>query len=81
LLALVFAVGGWVFALIGWRRARSEGIKTWVVFTSILYLNFVLAPLLALGRYSVPTLPALMVMAAYGIDTVLRRRTRSTAGE
>jgi hypothetical protein len=45
------------------------------VFTAILYLNFVLAPLLALGRYSVPVIPALMVMAAYGLDTLLGRRT------
>jgi 4-amino-4-deoxy-L-arabinose transferase-like glycosyltransferase len=74
LLALVLAVGSWALALVGWRRARSEGIRTWVVFTAILYLNFVLAPLLALGRYSVPVIPALMVMAAFGIDTLLGRR-------
>jgi 4-amino-4-deoxy-L-arabinose transferase-like glycosyltransferase len=74
LLALVLAIGGWALALIGWRRARSEGISTWVVFTAILYLNLLLAPLLALGRYSVPVIPALMVMAAYGIDTLLVRR-------
>jgi 4-amino-4-deoxy-L-arabinose transferase-like glycosyltransferase len=80
LLALMLAVGGWVLAFIGWRRARSEGITTWVVFTPILYMNLVLAPLLALGRYSVPVIPALMVMAAYGIDTVLGRRARSTGG-
>jgi 4-amino-4-deoxy-L-arabinose transferase-like glycosyltransferase len=77
-LALTLAVGGWILALIGWRRARSEGISTWVVFTGILYLNLVLAPLLALGRYSVPVIPVLMVMAAYGIDTLLGRRARTT---
>jgi 4-amino-4-deoxy-L-arabinose transferase-like glycosyltransferase len=80
LLALVLAVGGWVFAFVGWRRARSEGLSTWVVFTPILYLNLVLAPLLALGRYSVPVIPALMVMAAYGVDSVLGKRLRSTGG-
>lgn len=80
LLALTLAVGGWVLAFVGWRRARSEGISTWVVFTAILYLNLVLAPLLALGRYSVPVIPALMVMAAYGIDTLLGRRMRTTGG-
>ena len=78
LLALVLAIGGWALAIVGWRRARSEGTSTWVVFTAILYLNLVLAPLLALGRYSVPVIPALMVMAAYGIDTLLGRRIRLT---
>jgi len=78
LLALVLAIGSGALAFIGWRRARSEGITTWVVFTAIFYLNFVLAPLLALGRYSVPVIPALMVMAAYGIDTLVARRMRTT---
>ena len=80
LLALTLAVGSWALAFVGWRRARSQGISTWVVFTAILYLNLVLAPLLALGRYSVPVIPALMVMAAFGIDTLLGRRAQMPQG-
>jgi 4-amino-4-deoxy-L-arabinose transferase-like glycosyltransferase len=63
----------WVFAIIGWRRARREGRPSWLLFAPILYLNLFLAALLALGRYSAPVLPALFVMAALGIDTVLLR--------
>jgi hypothetical protein len=43
----------------------------------VLYLNAVLAPLLALGRYSAPVLPTLMILAAFGIDGLLDRFTRA----
>jgi 4-amino-4-deoxy-L-arabinose transferase-like glycosyltransferase len=78
LLAIVLAVPAWLLAAIGWRRARQEARPAWLLFLPILYLNISLALLLALGRYSVPILPALMVMAAYGLDSVLTRR--GTAG-
>ncbi|MBK8334838.1 MAG: glycosyltransferase family 39 protein [Acidimicrobiaceae bacterium] len=57
LLALVLALGAWFFAVIGWRRARREQRPAWLLMLPVLYLNLVLALLLALGRYSVPILP------------------------
>ena len=37
------------------------------------------ALLLALGRYSVPILPALIVLSAFGVDTLLNRRAAARA--
>jgi 4-amino-4-deoxy-L-arabinose transferase-like glycosyltransferase len=74
LLAMVLAVAGWILAWIGWRRAHREGRPSWLLILPILYLNISLALLLALGRYSVPILPALVVLAAFGVDTLLTRR-------
>jgi 4-amino-4-deoxy-L-arabinose transferase-like glycosyltransferase len=65
----------WIFAILGWRRARTEGYVSWPLFLPIFCLNVSLAVLLALGRYSVPVLPALGILAAFGIDTLIRRRT------
>lgn len=79
LLALVLAIGGWVLAWIGWRRARRERLPSWLLILPILFLNVELALLLALGRYSVPILPALFVLAAYGVDTILDHRKVSRA--
>jgi hypothetical protein len=43
----------------------------------VFYLNVVLALLLALGRYSAPILPALLIVSAFGADTLIDRwRTR-----
>ena len=79
LLALVLAAAAWLFAIFGWRRARREGKPAWLLFLPVLYLNISLALLLALGRYSVPILPALVVLSAYGLDGLLdRRRARPT---
>jgi 4-amino-4-deoxy-L-arabinose transferase-like glycosyltransferase len=64
----------WILALIGWRRARAEGYLSWPLFLPIFCLNISLAILLALGRYSVPIVPALAVLAAFGVDTLLVRR-------
>jgi 4-amino-4-deoxy-L-arabinose transferase-like glycosyltransferase len=77
-LALVLAVASWVLAFIGWRRARREGRPSWLLFLPVLTFNISLAFLLALGRYSVPILPALLVMSAYGVDTLLTRRAASS---
>jgi 4-amino-4-deoxy-L-arabinose transferase-like glycosyltransferase len=74
MLALGLAVVLWVFAIIGWRQARREKRPAWLVLMPVFYLNVVLAVLLALGRYSVPILPALTVLAAFGVDTLLKRR-------
>ena len=53
----------WAFALIGWRRTRRERRPAWLLLLPVLYFNISLAFLLALGRYSVPVLPALIVLA------------------
>ena len=75
LLALVLAAGAWALALVGWRRSHRERRGAWVLYLPILSLNVLLARLLALGRYSVPILPALTVLAAFGADTLLGRRS------
>ena len=68
------ALISWIFAIIGWRRSQREKRITWPLFLPILYLNIMLALLLALGRYSVPILPALTVLAAFGLDSFLPNR-------
>ena len=45
----------------------------------MLYLSLVLALPLALGRYSVPILPALVGASAIGVDTPLSRRAARRA--
>jgi hypothetical protein len=73
LVAGVTALAAWIFALIGVPRARREGRPQWLLFAPVLYLNFFLAALLALGRYSVPVLPTLLVASAFGVDVLLAR--------
>lgn len=79
LLAFVLAAGAWALALVGWRRARRERIPVWLLLLPVLYLNTLLAALLALGRYSVPILPALLVLSAYGLDALLPPRREPPA--
>jgi 4-amino-4-deoxy-L-arabinose transferase-like glycosyltransferase len=73
LAAGVMALGAWVLAAIGLKRAWREARPTWLLVAPILYFNLLLAPLLALGRYSVPVLPCLIVLSAFGIDTLWAR--------
>jgi 4-amino-4-deoxy-L-arabinose transferase-like glycosyltransferase len=73
LLTGLLALGVWVFALVGASRGWREGRPVWLVLLPPLHLNILLAALLALGRYSVPVLPTLLVVSAYGVDTVLTR--------
>ncbi|MET0144606.1 MAG: glycosyltransferase family 39 protein [Ilumatobacteraceae bacterium] len=73
LLVGVFAIGAWVLAIIGWRQARREHKVVWPFLLPVIYLNVVLALLLALGRYSAPVLPALFVVGAFGVDTLLTK--------
>ncbi len=79
LLAFVLAAGAWALALVGWRRARRERLPVWLLLLPVLYLNILLAALLALGRYSVPILPALLVLSAYGLDALLPPRREPPA--
>jgi 4-amino-4-deoxy-L-arabinose transferase-like glycosyltransferase len=73
LLVLVCAIGAWALAIIGWRRARREHRPVWMFLLPVFYLNTILALLLALGRYSAPILPALLIVSAFGVDTLLQR--------
>jgi hypothetical protein len=68
------ALAGWVLALIGWRRARLERRPSWLIVLPIVVMNVFVAALIPLGRYSVPILPCLMILAACGVDTLLNRR-------
>lgn len=76
----VLAVIGWALALVGWKRARREGRPSWLLWLPILVMNVFVALLIPLGRYSVPILPCLMILAAFGVDTLLSRRSGSGGG-
>src|SRR6185503_15958921 len=69
LAAGVMALGAWILAAFGMARARQEKRAQWLLFAPVLYLNFFLAALLSLGRYSVPVLPTLIVASGLGLDT------------
>jgi hypothetical protein len=79
LAAGAMALLAWLFAAIGLRRSWTEGQPAWIVLAPIVYLNVFLAALLSLGRYSVPVLPCLMALAAFGLDTVLARFRKPAA--
>ncbi len=79
LIAGLLALAAWVFALIGCRRARSEHKTVWPFLLPVLYFDLLLAGLLALGRYSAPILPALLVVSAYGVDGLLSKRETARA--
>jgi 4-amino-4-deoxy-L-arabinose transferase-like glycosyltransferase len=68
------AIVSWGLAFIGLKRARSEGRPWWVLLLPIVVLNVFVAILVPLGRYSVPILPCLSILAAFGVDTLLERR-------
>ena len=68
------AVIGWVLAFVGWRRAHREGRPSWLILLPIVVMNVFVATLIPLGRYSVPILPCLMILAAFGVDTLSSRR-------
>ena len=80
LIAGGLAVVTWLFAIIGLCRASREGGRSaWVLIVPALYMNVLLAALLALGRYSVPILPSLLIVSAFGLDTLLSRRQAARA--
>jgi 4-amino-4-deoxy-L-arabinose transferase-like glycosyltransferase len=74
LVPAVLAVISWSLAFVGLKRARREGRPFWLVLLPILVLNVFVAMLVPLGRYSVPILPLLGILAAFGVDTLLERR-------
>lgn len=73
LFAGLMAVAAWSLAALGFPRARRERKPVWLLLAPILYLNLLLAALLSLGRYSVPVLPCLIVLAGFGVDTIVDR--------
>jgi 4-amino-4-deoxy-L-arabinose transferase-like glycosyltransferase len=72
------ALAGWLLAFVGLKRARAEGRKVWLLLLPILVVNVFVATLIPLGRYSVPILPCLSILAAFGVDTLLSRRPLKT---
>jgi uncharacterized membrane protein YhhN len=73
------AIIAWVFAAIGLTRARREGRTTWPLWLPIVVMNVFVAILIPLGRYSVPIIPCLMVLAAFGVDTLMGKMARQGA--
>jgi 4-amino-4-deoxy-L-arabinose transferase-like glycosyltransferase len=74
LIPAVLALGCWILTYIGWRRAHAEGRPSWLLLMPIVVTNVLVAALIPLGRYSVPILPCLAILAAFGVDTLLSRR-------
>jgi 4-amino-4-deoxy-L-arabinose transferase-like glycosyltransferase len=70
----LFALAAIVLAAVGSARARKEDRPIWLFLLPAAHLNLLLAVLLALGRYSAPVMPALLVASAFGIDTLLARQ-------
>jgi 4-amino-4-deoxy-L-arabinose transferase-like glycosyltransferase len=68
------ALAGWTLAFVGMYRARGQPHQFWLLLLPILSMNLVYAAVLALGRYSAPCIPALMVLAAFGVNTLLPLR-------
>jgi hypothetical protein len=75
LVPAVLALISWGFAIIGLRRGRAEGRPSWLLWVPVVVLNVFVATLVPLGRYSVPILPCLSILAAFGVDTLLMRRS------
>src|SRR5262249_22727442 len=73
LLVGVVALLAWALAFVGMPRAWREDRPMWLCLLPGIHLNLILALLLALGRYSTPIMPALLVASAFGVDTLLTR--------
>jgi 4-amino-4-deoxy-L-arabinose transferase-like glycosyltransferase len=67
------ALIAWVLAGFGWVRNRHSGYHFWLLLLPIASLNLIYAAVLALGRYSAPCIPTLMVLAALGVETIFRK--------
>jgi len=74
LVPATLAIAGWALAIVGLKRAQREGRPSWLIWLPIVVMNVFVATLIPLGRYSVPILPCLMILAAFGVDTLLSRR-------
>ncbi|MEP7050012.1 MAG: hypothetical protein ABJB12_06650, partial [Pseudomonadota bacterium] len=71
----------WILAAIGLRRARLQRRTVWPLLLPIIAVNALYAALLALGRYSAPTIPTLLVMAAWGLACALGWEETKTGAE
>lgn len=60
-------------AAIGVLHARRQGTVTWPIVAVLVYLNLVYAATLAIGRYSMPLYPTLLVLASGGLAYVASR--------
>jgi hypothetical protein len=74
LIPFTLAVVNWILAVVGIKRARREGQPFWILLLPVVVTNVFVAALIPLGRYSVPILPCLAVLAAFGVDTLVERR-------
>lgn len=79
LVPFTLAIFNWILAVIGMRAAKREGRPFLVLLLPIVVVNAFVAVLIPLGRYSVPVLPTLAILAAYGADTLLSRRAAAAA--
>jgi hypothetical protein len=55
------------------RQGRGGSYQFWLLLLPIFSLNLIYALVLALGRYSAPCIPTLIVLAAFGADCLVRR--------
>jgi 4-amino-4-deoxy-L-arabinose transferase-like glycosyltransferase len=67
------ALIAWALAIVGLVRANREERPAWLIWLPIGVMNVFVALLIPLGRYSVPILPCLMILTAFGVDTLLNR--------
>jgi 4-amino-4-deoxy-L-arabinose transferase-like glycosyltransferase len=74
------ALAGWVLAAVGFVRGRREGHRFWLLLVPIASLNLIYAAVLSLGRYSAPCIPSLMVLAAFGLESLLPGKWHVPAG-
>lgn len=75
----ICALFAWTLAGVGAVRSGREDRPIWMFLLPAVHLNLLLAVLLALGRYSAPVIPALLVASAFGVDTLLARWPGSAA--
>jgi 4-amino-4-deoxy-L-arabinose transferase-like glycosyltransferase len=68
------ALAGWILAFVGMYRARGKGYQFWLLLLPIASMNLIYAAILALGRYSAPCIPSLMVLASFGVSSLLPER-------
>jgi hypothetical protein len=84
LVPAILAIACWILASCGFGRARREKRPIWLLLLPIVVLNAFVALLVPLGRYSVPILPLLCILAAFGADTLLDKfkaiRTATDSG-
>lgn len=73
------ALGGWIFTVVAWLRGHPKKDLFLFVLLPIVTLNLTYAAVLALGRYSAPCIPVLMVLAAGGIASLFERHATSSA--